>query len=104
MDSSAGAFRRNEERLQNLSLTPSEYVRRQVRVTPYPHEPAGWIIKNSGPEVCLFSSDYPHIEGGRNPVKRFEASLDAEDCSSSERDAFYQHNFEDLMGTAVSRI
>ena len=101
IDSSAGAFRKNEERLQNLSLAPSEYVRRQVRVTPYPHEPVGWIVKNSGPEVCLFSSDYPHIEGGRNPIKRFEASLDAEDCSRGERDAFYQHNFEDLMGSAL---
>ena len=27
------------------------------------------------PEVCLFSSDYPHVEGGRNPIKRFEDSL-----------------------------
>ena len=104
MDSSAGAFRRNEERLQNLSLTPSEYVRRQVRVTPYPHEPAGWIIKNSGAEVCLFSSDYPHIEGGRNPIKRFEESLAAEDCTPIEKTAFYQHNFEDLMGTALNQL
>ena len=104
MDSSAGAFRKNEERLQKLSLQPSEYVRRQVRVTPYPHEPAGWIIKNSGPEVCLFSSDYPHIEGGRNPLKRFEASLDEEDCTTAERDAFYRSNFEDLMGSAMNGI
>lgn len=104
MDSCAGAFTKNEERLQKLSLTPTEYVRRQVRVTPYPHEPAGWIIRNSGPEVCLFSSDYPHVEGGRNPLKRFEASLDAEDCSSAERDAFYRWNFEDMMGSAMRAL
>ena len=103
MDSCAAAFRKNEDRLQKLSLTPSEYVRRQVRVTPYPHEPVGWIIKNSGPEVCLFSSDYPHVEGGRNPIKRFAASLDDEGCSSFERDAFYQHNFEDLIGAALPK-
>jgi len=101
MDSCAGAFRKNEERLQNLSLTPSEYVRRQVRVTPYPHEPSGWIVKNSGPEVCLFSSDYPHIEGGRNPLKRFESSLAAEQVSDAEREAFFRSNFEDLMGRAL---
>ena len=46
-----------------------------MRVTPYPHEDAGWIIANSGEEVCLFSSDYPHVEGGRNPLKRFNDSL-----------------------------
>ena len=48
MDSGALAFVKNEERLQKLSMTPSEFVRRQVRVTPYPHEDAGWIIANSG--------------------------------------------------------
>jgi predicted TIM-barrel fold metal-dependent hydrolase len=97
MDSAADAFGK-EERLQNLSLKPSEYVRRQIRVTPYPHEDVGWIIKNSGPEIALFNSDFPHTEGGRNPVKRFEASLDAADCTQFERDAFYANNMIDLVG------
>lgn len=102
MDSAAEAFRRNEERLQAASLKPSEYVQRQVRVTPYPHESAGWIVREAGPEVPLFSSDYPHVEGGRNPLKRFEASL--EGCSDTEKDAFYRANFEDLMGPALDRV
>lgn len=101
MDSAADAFRRNETRLQQLSLKPSEFVRRQIRVTPYPHEPAGWLVRNAGPEVGLFSSDYPHVEGGRNPMKRFEASL--QDCSEEERDAFYRGNFVDLMGLVLQR-
>ena len=75
MESAYDAFHRHEERLQRLSLRPTEYVRRQVRFTPYPTEDVGWIIANSGPEVCLFSSDYPHVEGGRKPLERFEASL-----------------------------
>lgn len=102
MDSAADAFTKNEERLRNLSMRPSEFVRRQVRVTPYPHEPAGWIVQNAGPEVCLFSSDYPHTEGGRNPIKRFEASL--EGCTEAEKDGFYRANFEDLMGRAMDRV
>ena len=77
LDSAFDAFRKNEERLRKLALRPSEYVRRQVRATPYPTEPVGWIIENAGDEVCLFSSDYPHVEGGRNPIKRFEDSLTA---------------------------
>lgn len=101
MDSSAQAFVKNEDRLKNLSLTPSEFVQRQVRVTPYPHEPAGWIINQAGPDVCLFSSDYPHIEGGRNPLKRFEASLDAERVDAAGREGFYRANFENLMGSAL---
>ena len=75
LDAGADAFRKDEERLKKLSLKPSDFVKRQVRVTPYPHEDAGWIIQNSGEEICLFSSDYPHVEGGRNPLKRFDESL-----------------------------
>jgi predicted TIM-barrel fold metal-dependent hydrolase len=96
MDSAATAFVRNEERLQRLSLKPSEFVRRQVRVTPYPHEDAGWIIENAGEAVCLFSSDYPHVEGGRNPLGRFEASLAGLPPAAKQR--FYSDNFADLMG------
>ncbi|NJN51687.1 MAG: amidohydrolase family protein, partial [Gammaproteobacteria bacterium] len=103
MDSAAEAFRKSEERLKKLSLKPSQYVARQIRVTPYPHEPAGWIIKNAGADVCLFSSDYPHTEGGRNPLKRFEASLDGAQCTPPERDRFYRYNFEDLMGAVLTR-
>ena len=101
MDSAAEAFRRNEERLQNTSLKPSEYVQRQVRVTPYPHEPAGWVVEQCGPQMAMFSSDYPHVEGGRNPLKRFDASLAG--CTEAERQAFYCDNFADLMGPALDR-
>jgi predicted TIM-barrel fold metal-dependent hydrolase len=99
MESAFDAFFRHEERLQSLSLRPSEYVRRQVRATPYPTEDVGWIIEQTGPEVCLFSSDYPHVEGGRRPIERFERSLG--DASPSVRDAFYHANFVDLMGLAA---
>ena len=47
MESAFDAFARHEERLQALSLRPSEYVRRQVRFTPYPTEDVGWIIAQS---------------------------------------------------------
>lgn len=101
MDSAASAFGKNEERLQKLSLSPTEFVRRQVRVTPYPHEDAGWIIRNTGPEVCLFSTDYPHTEGGRNPLKRFDNSLSQAKCTDEEVTGFYRDNFEDLMGRGL---
>lgn len=100
MDSAAHAFIKNEERLQKLSARPSEIVRRQVRVTPYPHEDAGWIVANSGEEVCLFSSDFPHVEGGRNPLKRFGDSLANTNARAAER--FYCDNFIDLMGEGLA--
>ncbi len=99
MESAVEAFGRHEERLQALSLRPSEYVRRQVRATPYPTEDVGWIVEQAGAEVVLFSSDYPHVEGGRRPVERFEASLG--DAPESVRQAFYCDNFVDLMGAGL---
>lgn len=99
MDSAAGAFIKNEARLQKLSAKPSEIVRRQLRVTPYPHEDAGWIAREAGAEVCMFSSDYPHVEGGRNPLKRFDTAM--EGCTPTAVDAFYAGNFIDMMGAAL---
>ena len=49
MESAYDAFHRHEERLQALSLRPTDYVRRQIRFTPYPTEDVGWIIANSRP-------------------------------------------------------
>ncbi len=99
MESAFEAFVKHEERLRALSMRPSDYVRRQVRFTPYPTEDVGWIIEQAGPEVCLFSSDYPHVEGGRRPVERFEASLG--DAGEDIRRRFYCDNFLDLMGSAA---
>jgi predicted TIM-barrel fold metal-dependent hydrolase len=100
MDSAAHAFIRNEERLQNLSAKPSEIARRQLRVAPYPHEDVGWIIANSGKDMCMFSTDFPHVEGGRNPLKRFDTSL--EGLSQYEIDGFYAENYIDLMGEGLA--
>jgi predicted TIM-barrel fold metal-dependent hydrolase len=102
MESAFEAFARHEERLRALSLRPAEYVRRQVRFTPYPTEDVGWIVAQAGPEVAMFSSDYPHVEGGRRPLERFEASLG--DASEEVRRRFYAENFLDLMGTAASVV
>jgi len=102
MDSAHNAFYKNEERLQKMSLKPGEYVKRQVRVTPYPHEDAGWIIANSGDEGFLFSSDYPHVEGGRHPIKRFEASMEKAAVTEAQKQRFYCDNFIDLMGAGLA--
>jgi predicted TIM-barrel fold metal-dependent hydrolase len=102
MEAAFDAFERHEERLRALSMRPSDYVRRQMRFTPYPTEDVGWIIEQAGPEVCLFSSDYPHVEGGRRPLERFEASL--KDTPADAVDRFYTRNFLDLMGTAGAAL
>ncbi len=102
MESAFEAFHRHEERLQALSLRPSDYVHRQVRFTPYPTEDVGWIVEQGGSDLVMFSSDYPHVEGGRRPVERFEASLG--EASEAVRQQFYVDNFLFLMGTAGDQL
>jgi predicted TIM-barrel fold metal-dependent hydrolase len=89
-------FGRTESRIRDLKLRPGEYARRQIRITPYPTEDVGRLIRACGPELFMFSSDYPHVEGGRNPLKRFDETV--ADCSSAEQTAFFSGNFSDLMG------
>lgn len=101
LDSGFEAFRKGEERLQKLSDKPSELVKRRFRVTPYAHEPTGWIMQNSGEDMLLFSSDFPHVEGGRNPIKRFEDNL--ADISVQAKQRFYRDNFISLMGAGLDR-
>jgi len=100
LDSGVAAFGK-EERLQKLSGTPSEILRRQFRVTPYPHEDVRWILENSGEDMVLFSSDFPHVEGGRNPLKRFNDNLTGVDEPLKRK--FYRDNFIDLMGNGLAK-
>jgi predicted TIM-barrel fold metal-dependent hydrolase len=99
MESAMDAFERHEERLQKLSLRPGEYVQRQIRATPYPTEDVGWITDQVGPDICLFSTDFPHVEGGRRPMERFERSLGP--ANDGIRSRFYAENFVDLMGDGL---
>jgi predicted TIM-barrel fold metal-dependent hydrolase len=70
---------------------PSEQLTQQMGFTPFPHEDVGRLIEQSNPDLYLFSSDYPHVEGGRDPIGKFESYL----ASTEERakTAFYSENF-----------
>jgi predicted TIM-barrel fold metal-dependent hydrolase len=98
LDIAQQAFARTEPGLA-LPMRASDYVRRQLKFTPHPTEPVGWIIDQGGEDLFLFSSDYPHIEGGRNPLKRFEDSMAG--LSETAKQRFYAANFEQLMGLAA---
>lgn len=95
IDMAQHAFGRSEPRLANLELTPSEYARRQLRFTPFVGEPIGWLIEQGGAELYLFSSDYPHPEGSKDPLGRFEATM--EHTPSAARQAFFSGNFATLF-------
>ena len=82
---------RNDANLQGLSRIPSEQITQQLAFTPFVFEEVGLFIDQSNPDLYLFSSDYPHIEGGRNPIGRFESALG--ERSETVRDKFYAENF-----------
>jgi len=96
LDYGLRAFRRTEEPLTRLEHAPSDYVRRHLKFTPFPGEPVGWMIEQGGAELFMFSTDYPHPEGGRDPLAKFEEALT--DTGPQDRDRFYYGNMAELLG------
>jgi predicted TIM-barrel fold metal-dependent hydrolase len=97
LDLAQKSFGRNEPTLRELPLAPSEYVRDRLFFTPFPGEPVGWMIEQCGEEVFCFSSDYPHPEGTKDPIGRFEATLDG--VTDTARERFYRANLATMLGT-----
>jgi uncharacterized protein len=95
LDIAQETFAKTEPALR-LPKRASEYVHGHVWFTPFPTEPVGWLVEQAGDDLFLFSSDYPHPEGGRDPLKRFEDSLGA--ASPAVRENFYSANFNAMMG------
>ena len=56
-------FARTEPDLAALPLKASDYIRRQVKFTPFPKDDVGWVLDKVGPDLLLFSTDFPHPEG-----------------------------------------
>ncbi len=98
LDHAYRAFARTEPLLQELPETPSFYIHRQVRFTPFSFEDVGWLVEQCGEDLFLFSSDYPHPEGGRDPIGRFEASFETAETRLQARERFYAENFCEWMG------
>jgi predicted TIM-barrel fold metal-dependent hydrolase len=96
LDMSQKIFKRTDHNVKALPMKASEYIRRAVRFTPFPGEDVGRMIADAGPELFLFSSDYPHPEGTDDPVGRFERTIAT--LSEAEKEKFYKTNFEHMFG------
>ena len=95
LDIAQTTFRRTEPALA-MPRTASEYIHGRVWFTPFATEPVGWMIEQAADDLFLFSSDYPHPEGTRDPVGRFERSLAG--VAEPAKDRFYAGNFAAMMG------
>ena len=99
VDIAQDTFSKTEPTLSSLPLKASDYVHRQLWFTPFPTEPVGWMIDQAGDDLFLFSSDYPHPEGGRDPLRRFETALMG--ATDEARERFYSANFAEMMALAA---
>ncbi|MBO0692285.1 MAG: amidohydrolase family protein [Acidimicrobiaceae bacterium] len=93
-----------QESFYRLPLKPSEYIRRQVRLTAL----AGFIESGQerltveetleqlpDPDLFVFSSDYPHIEGRKSAVPFFEKLLPPDERL---RERFFGGSMAQFMG------
>jgi len=62
--------------VDRLPLKPSEYIRRNVRITAFPWEPVDKYINDNGLAECYcYASDFPHVEGGTDPMHHWSKRL-----------------------------
>ena len=92
------SWSRVDQYLAELKRIPSETIREQMAFTPFAFEDIGMLTDTSYDDIYLFSSDYPHVEGGKDPIGRFEKSLG--DRSEQVRANFYTENFLKLFPDA----
>jgi predicted TIM-barrel fold metal-dependent hydrolase len=79
-----------------LQRRPTEVFVDQIRVTPFFWERTARQIERYGmPEVYAFSTDFPHPEGGTDPIGRMRA--DIEPLGTDAVEAFFVRNAELLL-------
>ena len=100
LDHAVEIWSRSEPQLARMSRKPSEQIATQMRFTPYPFEDVGQLVSESSADLYLFSSDYPHAEGGRDPIGRFTRST--ESLTDADRQKFFAGNFVGLYPNAFA--
>jgi len=95
LDQSYRAFRRLQD-LSQVKELPSEYVKKHIKVTPFPGEDIGWLLTSGASDLLMFASDYPHHEGTDDPISRFEKTMMEIDEVTKKK--FYSDNFKSLLG------
>jgi len=79
-----------------LKMRPSEYVKRNVRVSCFDFEDVGRYIDRFGlEEVYCYASDFPHPEGGKDPMGCFVKSLSGHSAETFQK--FFVENGELLL-------
>jgi predicted TIM-barrel fold metal-dependent hydrolase len=80
-----------------LQMKPSEYFRRQVRVSSFSYELPGRLIKQTG-DLYMCCSDYPHSEGTATPLADYLGS--AKPVRPVDAPGFFGENAAMLLNRA----
>ena len=94
LDYAADIWSKSEPHLAEMNRKPSEQIQDQIRFTPYPFENVQQLVTESNSKLYMFSSDYPHAEGGRDPIGRFTRTT--KELTIEEQEQFFYRNFLDL--------
>jgi predicted TIM-barrel fold metal-dependent hydrolase len=88
-----------------LPLKPSEYIARQVKVSPligftdtgFEHLSVREVLEQlPGPDMLVYSSDFPHVEGRRDAITAFDKHLPDD---KAIRDSFYGGAMADVLAS-----
>ena len=99
MDHTAKHWAKSSPELRELKRRPSEQITEQLRFTPTNFEDVAGLIRESNDRLYCFSTDYPHVEGGKDPFGRFNTNL--AETSEETRTRFYERNFADLFAAGA---
>jgi hypothetical protein len=77
---------------RSLSMHPSEYMARNLRVTPFYFEPVAMYFERypQVADVYCYSTDYPHFEGGKDSKRVLAEALSG--LPADVRDKFFYRN------------
>jgi uncharacterized protein len=99
-----------QENFYQLPLKPSEYIRRHVRVSVLPGFIESGVERLSlqealeslpEPEMLVFSSDYPHVEGRASAIPFFDKLLPQD---AKIREGFYGGSIAQFAGLEAAAV
>jgi predicted TIM-barrel fold metal-dependent hydrolase len=90
---------RAEPRLKAYERSPQEMAMAQLTFTTLPFEDVGAVIRATSPDLYMFGTDYPHVEGSRDPLGKMVGTL--EDFDDTVLEKFFSGNFAKMMGLGV---
>jgi predicted TIM-barrel fold metal-dependent hydrolase len=84
----------NGSPLAEIEMRPSEYFRRQVRVSSFSYEQPARLTARSG-DLFMCCSDFPHSEGTATPVEDYARS----GCDPDEAPGLFTDNITKLLAS-----